>query len=142
MKCQRCGHLCVAAISADCWKNFGIKWPGSDRVQKGKVLPHELIGLREGGVPSNFLNFHYCLMCGQIQGEWPVKGADKYLREFAEKRVWQALFIGGEGTWTAEYYLAKTIEEVLAVTRGPMDVIVRSCDEPPEDVEVKELVSS
>ena len=63
---------------------FGVKWPGG-KTQKGFAPPHNLTGLREDGAPKEYMNFSWCLACGQIQGEWPTKIGAKYVEREDEE---------------------------------------------------------
>lgn len=109
--CQSCGHKCVARASAKCSDMFHFRWPGG-REQGGYVLPHELIGLRAGNASEDYIEIEYCLVCGQIQGKWPVKGAAKYLREYAPKKFWEVYLMWQDSTWSTAFFLATTKEKV------------------------------
>lgn len=86
MSCQRCHKDAVARVTAKCGDLFHFVWPGG-REHRGAVLPHELIGLRDHNAYNDYVEFDYCLGCGQIQGEWPVKGGKKYVTKVKEARV-------------------------------------------------------
>lgn len=109
--CSSCGHKCVASASAKCSDLFHFCWPGG-RKQSGYVLPHELIGLRANGASEDYVEIDYCLVCGQIQGKWPVKGAAKYLREYAPKKFWEAYLMWDDGSWNTAFFLSTTKEKV------------------------------
>ncbi len=70
--CQRCAAERVIKVSAKCSDLFWMKWSGG-KEQDGYVPRFLNIG---GG---DYVEFEYCLECGQIQGRWPVwkkKGDD------------------------------------------------------------------
>jgi len=66
------------------------------------------------------LNFSLCLVCGKVQGRWPVKGADRYFREFAKPKYWEAIvcfelptrFEKPRNEWASLFFRSKTIEAV------------------------------
>ena len=83
-KCQRCKRAAIASCTGRVDNMFGVKWPGG-KIQKGFVPPHDLLGLREKDAPKEYMNFSWCLVCGQIQGEWPTKIGMKYAPEPSEE---------------------------------------------------------
>ena len=65
MKCQRCGSERVAEVSAKCKDMF--RWKSGKARYEGYVhTPGNEIG---GG---DYIEFKYCLECGQIQYVFPV----------------------------------------------------------------------
>lgn len=148
MGCQRCGHRAVASCTGKTSDLFGMKWPGG-KEQWGYVPPHDLIGLREGGASSDYVNFSWCLVCGQIQGEWPVKSGQSYLDKYAPKRYWEVIVCPAMEEWFSMYFLAKTKEEVEEKMDGGQYGggntihfwVHEVCEETtiPEDAEVEEL---
>ncbi len=86
MNCQRCNKPAVAFAQAKCSDLFYFRRPGG-KEQNGYVLSHELSGLRADEVSSDYMAIYYCLACGQIQGEWPVKGGRKYMKNADEARL-------------------------------------------------------
>jgi hypothetical protein len=143
-KCQTCGHNCIAHVVAKCGDLFHFRWPGG-REQGGYVLPHETIGLRDNGAYHDYVSFQYCLVCGQIQGKWPVKGADKYLREFAPKRLWEAIVINDGGYWSGYYFKSTTKEKIEYELRTndefrkSISFEIHETDDVPENVVVRDL---
>lgn len=149
--CQSCGHRCVAGITAKCWNAFGIRWPGGN-VQKGKVPPHNLLGLRENGADAGHVNISYCLMCGQIQGEWPVEAGVSYLIKYAEKKLWEVVVCvppvqtanyEEKRPWYYLYFFAKTKEQVEEHVMKSVDnferFFVSEIAEMPGAVDLEEL---
>jgi hypothetical protein len=65
--CQKCGSPSVIRVSAKCSDMFSMRWP-KGKEQNGYVPRFLNIG---GG---DYVEFSYCLSCGQIQGKWPVRG--------------------------------------------------------------------
>lgn len=141
-KCQTCGHKCVAFACGKTSDQFFFRWPGG-KEHSGYVLPNELIGIRQGDC-DDYMEFSYCLVCGQISGDWPVKGAAGYLRKYAEKRLWEVIICNDQSSWDVEYFLASTKEKVEEETRGYkasyLFVIECGDDEAPEGAEVRELI--
>lgn len=82
--CQRCKNPTVARCTGKVDDKFGLIWPGGKK-QSGHVPPHKLLGLRENDASSDYLNFSWCLACGQIQGEWPTEAVGKEL--IAEEEI-------------------------------------------------------
>ncbi len=65
MKCQRCGSGRVAEVSAKCKDMFA--WKSNITEYEGYVhTPGDELG---GG---DYIEFKYCLECGQIQDSFPV----------------------------------------------------------------------
>jgi len=154
-RCQRCGHTYVAGVTAKCWNQFGLKWPGG-QIHQGKVLPHTLIGLRENGASAGYVNFSYCMVCGQIQGDFPTQAGDKYLREYAEDRLWEVTVcttnthradLECEAThgWYNLYFTAKTEDQVerhMSSAEGPDSFeryFINEIGLLPDGVDVEEL---
>lgn len=145
-RCQSCGHECVVGITAKCADRFGIRWPGG-REQIGYVPPHELVGLRERDASSDYVNISYCLVCGQIQGEWPVKGAASYLKKYARERIWAVTMIfGGDidhGRWERMFLQSKTAGAAEAWVRErypKVEVVVREATN--EEIEAADIRES
>jgi len=68
MECQRCESPRVLEINAKCNDRFGMFL--NDKSYDGYVP--EDIGIGS----SDYIEFNYCLDCGQIQGEFPVSGEE------------------------------------------------------------------
>jgi len=68
--CQSCKADRVISVSAKCSDLFWMRWP-KGKEQDGYVPRFLGIG---GG---DYVEFSYCLDCGQIQGKWPVKPFNK-----------------------------------------------------------------
>lgn len=136
---------------------FGVRWPGG-KEQKGYVPPHELLGLREEGAAKNYMNFSWCLVCGQIQGEWPTKAGVSHLIKYAEKRYWEVIVcttntfrsdLDSEAMhgWYSMFFHATTKEQVeLYMEAQPPDhsvhCFVREVDEEmtvPDDANIMEI---
>jgi hypothetical protein len=66
LKCDKCGSERVLSISAKCSDQFSANYCGYDYT--GYVL--EGIGIDDG---EDYINFDFCLECGQLQGTWPKK---------------------------------------------------------------------
>lgn len=139
-ECQRCGHTCIAAVTGKTSDLFGFRWPGG-KEHVGYVLPHKLIGLREGDASNDYMNFSYCLVCGQIQGKWPAGGAHKYLKEHAEPRYFKAAYAVSEKEPVELYFKAPLVDMVHAEmeARGHRMHTVIDLLKEPEGVEVIEL---
>lgn len=70
MTCAKCGSHRIADVSAKCSDMFTLETDGQDGKHiehVGYVLPDINIG---GG---DYVRFTYCLQCGYMQGQWPVK---------------------------------------------------------------------
>lgn len=65
MSCQRCGSNRIASVSGKTSDCFNGEIDGKDY---DGYVPND-IGLGDGG---DYIEFTYCLECGQIQGDWPV----------------------------------------------------------------------
>jgi len=63
--CQRCGKAKVCSIMGKTSDCFAMTWYDG-KEQDGYVVP--VIGIGGG----DYIEFDYCLHCGQIQGDWPV----------------------------------------------------------------------
>jgi hypothetical protein len=66
MDCQKCGSKSILEISAKCSDMFYSNMNGKE--YEGYVPPN--IGL---GDDSDYVEFSFCLNCGQIQGTFPVE---------------------------------------------------------------------
>jgi len=69
MSCQNCGSKKLASITgktSDCNNGYieGVDFDG--------YVPDD-IGIGGG----DYIEFEWCLECGQIQGEWPCEREDK-----------------------------------------------------------------
>lgn len=62
--CQRCGSMRIAGAGAKCSDLFHVTI--GDRERDGYV-PYDL-----GVGGGDYLDFDWCLDCGQMQGEWPL----------------------------------------------------------------------
>ena len=100
-----------------------------------------MIGLREGEASNDYMNFSYCLVCGQIQGKWPVGGARRYLKEFAEPRYHEVTYLNDADEMVTVYYKATLIEMVHAEVAKltPKGYTCNVLDKLDKDVEVIEL---
>ena len=67
MSCQRCDSTQVAQISAKCSDCCSVIMPGCEDWYSGYV-PGEL-GIGAG----DYVEFKWCLSCGQIQGKFPIQ---------------------------------------------------------------------
>lgn len=139
-ECQRCRHTCIAAVTGKTSDLFGFRWPGG-KEHVGYVLPHALIGLREGDASNDYMNFSYCLVCGQIQGKWPVGGANKYMKEYAKPRYFKVAYADPEKETVELYFKAPLDDMVYAEmeVRGYEAYTMIALLEEPEGVEVIEL---
>lgn len=63
-QCSRCQSTRVATVSAKCSDAFWISLNGADH--DGYVRPEFGIG------DDDYVEFDYCLDCGQIQGTFPL----------------------------------------------------------------------
>jgi hypothetical protein len=116
--CQTCGCSCVIAITGEVGDLFGMIWPGG-KEQKGYVPPHDLIGLRENNASNDYLNFHLCLVCGQVQGDWPTKAGRSHLEKYAEDQEFELACRRAYGCfnqchWDTYTVTAKTPQEAVA----------------------------
>ncbi len=68
MTCQRCGSTRVAEICAKCSDCCGF---GIGEYDHRGYVPHGC-GVGDG----DDVEFHYCLDCGQIQGEFPLPATE------------------------------------------------------------------
>ena len=68
MRCQKCGGIRIARINAKCDDRCGIDI--GDAENDGYVPRDMGVG---GG---DYVMFHWCLDCGQIQGKWPLSPTD------------------------------------------------------------------
>lgn len=156
-RCQRCGCQAVASCTGKTSDLFGMRWPGG-KEQSGYVPPHNLIGLREKGASSDYLNFSWCLVCGQIQGEWPTQAGVSHLVKYAEPRYWEAIICTTNTTrpdlegewyhgWYSVFFRAKTkerVEEHLEAHTPDQCVhwfVHEVCEETtvPDDADIEEL---
>jgi len=64
MSCERCDSERVAKVSGKCNDMFSLKFKNIEI--QGDYVPHD-IGIGGG----DYMNFSYCLDCGNIQGVWP-----------------------------------------------------------------------
>jgi len=64
MACQRCGSLRMAHVCAKCSDmcSFQTKWRNS----------HDYVPGDAGIGGGDYVEFDYCLDCGQIQSEFPL----------------------------------------------------------------------
>ncbi len=76
MSCQQCKSSRVATISAKCSDLFNLTIGEADY---NDYVPK---GLGIGG--GDYVQFAYCLSCGQIQGKFPAK-PHKIESEFADE---------------------------------------------------------
>jgi hypothetical protein len=143
--CKSCGYKAVASCTAKVDQLFGMLLPGG-KEQVGFVPPHELVGLRERGAVKSYMNFSWCLVCGQIQGDWPTKYGHSHLEKYAENRHWEVILCHEDGNWLSAHFSAKTKEQVEAglstveYRRYPHHIILsREGWDIPDDVYVEEL---
>ena len=66
MKCQRCKSERVAQV---CGKTSDLCSLRIGNKEQTNYVPKDM-GL---GTDSDYLEFNYCLTCGQIQGKFPLK---------------------------------------------------------------------
>lgn len=66
MTCK-CGSSRIAGVYAKCVDTCCFALPGEPLSEPDYAPPD--IGLGKGG---DYLDFKYCLKCGQIQGDWPI----------------------------------------------------------------------
>lgn len=66
MNCQRCNLPAVASITGKVDDRFILDNPRTGEVYQGEV-PDD-IGLGGG----DYIRFRYCMLCGQIQGVFPI----------------------------------------------------------------------
>jgi hypothetical protein len=67
--CKRCSSTRILSISGKCSDCFGMLWYDENNKPKeydGYVPDWTKIG---GG---DYIEFKYCMECGQIQGEFPI----------------------------------------------------------------------
>jgi hypothetical protein len=64
--CQACGSRRLAGISAKCSDYCMVDIDGEKRIGS---LPPEL----QLGSESDYIDFTFCLECGRIQGEFPIR---------------------------------------------------------------------
>ena len=78
--CQRCGSDRIASPFGKCSDAFGLQIRGEDVVENDYVPCGFNIG------DSDYIEFDYCLDCGQIQGEFPIsKEIEDLLRSSDEE---------------------------------------------------------
>ena len=65
MSCKTCGSERVVSVSGKCSDMFGL---AGDGVDMDGYVPD---GIGIGG--GDYMSFCYCLECGQIQDDFPVK---------------------------------------------------------------------
>lgn len=85
MSCQRCGSDRVAEIGAKCSDCCGMNYKNYNH---DGYVPGDL-GIGGG----DYVEFKWCLECGQIQGEFPV--ADPELEDEEEWDNWDDIEDGG-----------------------------------------------
>jgi len=66
MACQRCNNHRVAIVTGKTSDRCFIRIANEDRVNQG----YPPIDMGIGG--GDYISFHYCLECGQIQGKFPL----------------------------------------------------------------------
>ena len=66
MACQKCGSERIAGVSGKTSDRCDFSIDSKDIHHDGYV-PHD-VGLGGG----DYIEFDYCLDCGQMQGEWPL----------------------------------------------------------------------
>lgn len=69
MECDKCGSERVLSVQAKCSGQFSARF--SDLSHCGYVPTK--IGL---GDDEDYVDFDYCLECGQLQGTWPKEFPD------------------------------------------------------------------
>lgn len=68
MTCQNCGSSRIVGVNAKTADRVGISVSNNQHVG---YVPDDL-GIGSG----DYINFDYCLECGQIEGEWPLPTAE------------------------------------------------------------------
>jgi len=79
MNCQKCNSERIADVGAKCSDLFNATFQTKD--YDGYVPSDMGIG---GG---DYLDFSYCLDCGQIQGEWPLPETELEQQENEENEI-------------------------------------------------------
>lgn len=91
MGCQRCKSLRLSRIQAKCNDSIVFDLPG-----KGSVVGEYPLEL-EDIAADDYVDFTFCLSCGQVQGTFPIeldKGKEKYCSECKCERFGIVLFNG------------------------------------------------
>ena len=68
MSCNNCGSERILSVSGKCSDMFGMSGCG---IEKDGYVPS---GICIGG--GDYMSFAYCLECGMIQDDFPVKTPD------------------------------------------------------------------
>jgi hypothetical protein len=68
MKCTRCESVRIAQVSAKCSDLCCVQQDGQD---KDGYVPY---GMGIGG--GDYVQFEWCLECGQMQGKFPVSNLE------------------------------------------------------------------
>ena len=65
MSCQSCGSLRIGGVCQKCHGDVSVSTPdGRERMTE----PPDDVGIGDGG----YIEFEWCLECGQIQGSFPI----------------------------------------------------------------------
>lgn len=67
MNCQRCQSKRIVEVNAKCSDLFSARF---DTNEYDGYVPQDL-GIGSG----DYIGFHYCMECGQLQGNFPMGGA-------------------------------------------------------------------
>jgi len=74
MKCSTCDGENIIDISAKCSDRFSMYQEADEHLyQYDGYVPSD-IGIDDGS--GDYIEFRYCLDCGQIQGNWPCNIPD------------------------------------------------------------------
>lgn len=68
MKCSTCDGERIAEISAKCSDMFSMSCDAEEVDDYCGYVPSDM-NINDGG---NYVEFKYCLDCGQMVGQWPV----------------------------------------------------------------------
>lgn len=72
-KCQRCESPRVAEVSGKVTDSCHFSVPADGFLQRDGYVPGVV-----GDAGGDYMEFDFCLNCGQIQGEWPVPTPEGY----------------------------------------------------------------
>ena len=94
--CQRCKSERILEINGKVSDRFSM-WDQDGKDYSGH-MPYDL-GISTDG---DTIDFHYCLDCGQIQGEFPVNGEVEAFKEFEDEYTEADM----EDTWADDVWIA------------------------------------
>lgn len=83
MKCSTCDGEKIVKISAKCSDMFSMSCISEGLSDYCGYVPDDM-GIGGG----DYIEFSYCLDCGQMQGNFPVYISDEYLEEDEEDGSW------------------------------------------------------